>query len=113
MDKTDSESSGFLGTYFERDAVLRMAAVARVSSWVILVIYALFAVNSMIQLVTQFSQGMFYAKGSTLINILGIASGYFMQPLIGLLYFVALQGISFVLLILLDVEDNTRRAARK
>jgi hypothetical protein len=38
---------------------------------------------------------------------------YLQQPLPGVFYFFALQGISKGLLILLDVEDNTRRAARK
>ncbi len=36
----------------------------------------------------------------------------FEQPLHGLVYSFALWGISQLLLIFLDIEDNTRRAAR-
>lgn len=113
MDKPNSESTSFLGTYFERGAVLQMAKVARISSWIFAAVYGIFALNSVWQLVTQFMGGVFMEKGSTIANIIGIVSGYFTQPLIGLLYFVALQAIAHLLLILLDVEDNTRRAARK
>jgi hypothetical protein len=38
---------------------------------------------------------------------------YLQQPIPGILYFFSLQGISRILLIMLDMEDNTRRAARK
>jgi hypothetical protein len=38
---------------------------------------------------------------------------FFLQPLPGVFYFFGLQGISKGMLILLDMEDNTRRAARK
>jgi hypothetical protein len=38
---------------------------------------------------------------------------YLIQPLPGLLYFSGLKFIQHALLILLDIEDNTRRAARK
>jgi len=38
---------------------------------------------------------------------------YLQQILPGLFYFFGLQGISKGMLILLDMEDNTRRAARK
>jgi hypothetical protein len=35
------------------------------------------------------------------------------RPFRGVVYFIALQAISKALLILMDMEDNTRRAARK
>jgi hypothetical protein len=34
------------------------------------------------------------------------------QPLRGLVYFIVLQGVAQALLIVMDIEDNTRRAAR-
>jgi hypothetical protein len=37
---------------------------------------------------------------------------YLQQPLPGLFYFFGLQAVSKGLLIFLDMEDNTRRAAR-
>jgi hypothetical protein len=40
--------------------------------------------------------------------------GWLLQPsLAGVIFYVALQAFAQALLILLDIEDNTRRAARK
>jgi hypothetical protein len=36
----------------------------------------------------------------------------FEQPLRGVVYFIVLQGLAQGLLMLMDMEDNTRRAAR-
>jgi hypothetical protein len=33
-------------------------------------------------------------------------------PFRGVVYFVALQGLSKIMLMFMDIEDNTRRAAR-
>ena len=52
-------------------------------------------------------------KGATLLTVYNIFSPYLLQPIPGVLYFFALQAISKILLILLDVEDNTRRGARQ
>jgi hypothetical protein len=35
------------------------------------------------------------------------------QPFRGVVYFIGLQAIAKILLMFLDIEDNTRRAARK
>jgi hypothetical protein len=42
-----------------------------------------------------------------------IFAPYLQMPLPGVFYFFGLQGFSKIMLILLDMEDNTRRAARK
>ncbi len=59
----------------------------------------------------QFASGLFYQKGMSGLDVLGFFTPYLLQPIPGLLYFASLKFIQYVLLILLDMEDNTRRAA--
>ncbi len=101
----------FLGTYFERDAALRMARVIAVLSWVVAGIYLLDVMVGLGVFALQSIRGVFMSFGFTDIvqNLLYILE----RPLHGMLYFAAMQGVSKGLLIMLDVEDNTRRAARK
>jgi hypothetical protein len=56
---------------------------------------------------------MVFDKGGTFLYVINVFAGQLQQPLPGLLYFFSLQAISKGLLIFLDMEDNTRRAARK
>ena len=101
----------FLGTYFDRDAVLRMARLIGVLSWVVAGIYAFDLVLSLGILGLQYARHLIMPMGFTDVaqNLLFI----FERPLHGVLYFAAMQAVSKGLLILLDLEDNTRRAARK
>ncbi|MBI1795384.1 MAG: hypothetical protein HYR70_14505 [Chloroflexi bacterium] len=111
-DPTESKTN-FTGTYFDCDAVLRLANLARILSWVVLSVYILAALLSLFQFLPQYFSGLFYSKGMSTIDVLNLFSPYLTQPLPGIFYFVGLQAISSALLIFLDVEDNTRRAARK
>jgi len=113
MTDTTESRTNFAGTYFERDAVLRLARLARILSWVFLCVYILTTLLSLLQFVPQFSSGLFYDKGMNTANVLNLFSPFLTQPLPGIFYFVGLQTVSSVLLIFLDMEDNTRRAARK
>jgi hypothetical protein len=100
----------FLGTYFDRDAVIRMARVIAILSWIVAGIYILdFLVGGGVFFL-QNLRGLMPGMGFTdsLQNILYILE----RPLHGMLYFAAMQAVSKGLLIFLDVEDNTRRAAR-
>ncbi len=101
----------FLGTYFDRDAVMRMARVIAILSWIVAGIYLLDVVVGLGVFILQYLRGFMVGMGFTdiLQNVLYILE----RPLHGMLYFAAMQAISRGLLILLDVEDNTRRAARK
>ena len=100
----------FFGAYFERDAVIRMARVIEILSWVVAAIYVLDLVTGLGIFVLQILRGLIFLPGFTdyLQNILYILE----RPLHGALYFAAMQAVSKGLLIFLDVEDNTRRAAR-
>ncbi len=107
------EKEKFLGTYFDRDAILRLSRLSNVLAWTVLAVYGLTTLFSWMQFLLQFSGGLFFEKGMSLANLVNLASPYLLQPLPGIFYFVGLRAISQVLLIFLDVEDNTRRAARK
>lgn len=113
MADTNESKTNFAGTYFERDAVLRLANLSRILSWIVLSIYVVITLLSLIQFLPQFSSGLFYDKGMSTANVLNLFSPYLTQPLPGIFYFIGLQAVSSGLLIFLDVEDNTRRTARK
>jgi hypothetical protein len=106
MEKPDR----YLGTYFNKDAVLKLASTARIFSWIVAGFYI---VQWLLQIGTfflQFARGFWTGMGFTDIvqNILWLCE----QPLRGLVYFVVLQGVAHVVLMFMDIEDNTRRAAR-
>lgn len=113
MSESNEKQEKFLGAYFDRDGVLRLSRWADVAAWVVLTVYLLSWLFSLALFFVQFSNGLFFEKGMTFLGAFGIFKPYLTEPLPGLLSFFALEGISKVLLILLDVEDNSRRAARK
>ncbi|MBI4759735.1 MAG: hypothetical protein ACOYYF_04035 [Chloroflexota bacterium] len=113
MSESNETQGKFLGAYFDRDGVLRLSRWAEGTAWVVLTVYLVSWLLSVLLFIAQFSSGLFFEKGMTFLNAFGIFKPYLTEPLPGLLYFFGLQGISKVLLILLDVEDNSRRAARK
>ena len=112
MTESNEKQAGFLGTYFDRDGVLRLARWADVVAWVVLTVYILSWLFSLLLFFGQYFNGMYFDKGATLLNVFNMFTPYLQQPLPGLLYFFGLQAISTGLLIFLDMEDNTRRAAR-
>ena len=108
----DVRPAGFLGTYFDRDGVLRLSRWADVLAWVLLTIYLIWWLSSFLMFLGQYLNGMDFDKGATFLSVVGIFAGQLQQPLPGIFYFFGLQALSKALLILLDMEDNTRRAAR-
>ena len=113
MSDTNEKQAGFLGTYFDRDAVLRLARWADVLAWIVLTVYLLSWLSSFLIFLGQYMSGLFFDKGATFLNIISIFASQLLQPLPGLFYFFGLEAVSKGLLIFLDMEDNTRRAARK
>ena len=112
MSEANEKQAGFLGTYFDRDGVLRLSRWADVVAWVILTIYILSWLVSFLFFLGQYLNGMYFDKGATFLNAFVLFTPYLQQPLPGLFYFFGLQAVSKGLLIFLDMEDNTRRAAR-
>ena len=113
MTETNEKQASFLGTYFDRDAILRLSRWADILAWVILSIYVLSWLFSMLLFLGQYFSGLYFDKGATFLTVMNTFAPFLMQPLPGVFYFFGLQGISKGILILLDMEDNTRRAARK
>jgi hypothetical protein len=108
MEKIKREE--FLGTYFNKDTVLRLAQALKILAWIILATYAIQLLLSLGVNTLQILRGFWVGMGFT--DILQNYLYSFEQPLHGVVYSFALWGISQLLLIFLDIEDNTRGAAR-
>ena len=108
---TSDRHTGFTGTYFNASAVLRLSLAAKVLAWVVLVVHLSQLLSSLgvsfLQILRGFWEGVGLSQAVQ--NILYL----FNQPLQGIFYFVVLLGVSHLLLMFLDIEDNTRRAARR
>lgn len=103
MNPTNRPRRVFLGTYFDRGRVLRLANVAMVLGWVILGVYVLeYAYNAYINISGALLNGYPVDIAFLLLNLKG--------PLQGTMALVALYAVAQVLLMLLDIEDNTREA---
>jgi hypothetical protein len=100
----------FLGTYFDRDSVIRWSKVIAGLAWVVAAIYTVDLILGMTVMLLQMARGLMFDLGPTDVaqNVLYIVE----RPLHGVLYFALLQALSQGLLIALDMEENTRRAAR-
>ena len=112
MSESNESKTNFAGTYFDRDKVMKISRVAGIFAWTALGIYVFTTLNSFAQFMVQFATGIFFQKGMLIFDVVGYFSPYFLQLMPGLLYFAGLKFIQHALLILMDMEDNTRRAAR-
>jgi hypothetical protein len=105
-----NKRENFLGTYFNKDAVLKLVSVAKVFAWIVAGFYL---VQWLVQFGTwllQWARGFWTGMGFT---DLTQAMLYQLEPALrGLVYFVVLQGVAQALLMFMDIEDNTRRGAR-
>jgi hypothetical protein len=108
---SETKDEKFMGTYFDRDTVVQVSRWADILSWVVVVVYAVDLLMALGVFGLQQMRGMLGGMGFTdyVTNILYIVE----RPFRGVVYFIALQAIGKALLILMDMEDNTRRAARK
>jgi hypothetical protein len=98
-------STGFLGTYFDREAAFHLERWARVIAWGVLAVYLIEAGYNAFQNAYGALVGGYPLDWYFVINLVAkIAQG-------GVL-FILLQVAAQILLILLDIEENTRRAAR-
>lgn len=114
MTESNEKQGKFFGAYVDRDVVLRLSRWAEGTAWVVLTIYTLTWLSSVVLFVTQLMAGLYFAKGSeSFLTTFSLFTPYLQQFFPGIIYFFSLQAIAKILLIFLDVEDNTRRAARK
>ena len=111
MTESNQNKTNFAGTYFDRDTVIRLTRFLKIASWIVAVVYIYQLITGMAVFVLQLSRNLVYIGGPT---DLMQQIGWLLQPsLAGVIFYVALQAFAQALLILLDIEDNTRRAARK
>ena len=114
MSESNEKQAGFFGTYFDRDGILRLSRGADISAWITLTIYLVTWLSGFLPTLSQSFGGLGGDKGTGM-NFLSTINmfGYNIQQVLpGIFYFFGLQGVSKGLLIFLDMEDNTRRAAR-
>lgn len=111
MSDGKDEKRTFLGTYFDRSIVIRIARWAEISSWIVAGVYTLDLIVAVGVFVLSTMRGFLAGMGFTdyVQNILFVIE----RPFRGIAYFFALQAIGKALLILMDMEDNIRRLARK
>ena len=106
----EEKRNTFLGTYFSKEIMMRLVSVAKIASWVVVGIYATQWFLQVVIMVLQIARGFWTGMGYTDIAMSFII--LFEQCLRGVVYFIVLQAIAQVLLLFMDLEDNTRRAAR-
>ena len=111
MKQTTENRTRFLGTYFDRDAVLQVARWANILAWVLLAYYAYMTLISITQFLALTLSGASGYESMGIFERLSLPSMHLLQLAPGLLYFILLKVAQHILLILLDVEDNSRRAA--
>jgi hypothetical protein len=104
-------NTNFAGTYFERDAILRIANLANIFAWATLFFYTAQVLLSLAVFALQIMRGLVVMGGVT--DVIQQVLWIFQPFMPGLWYFIGIQGIGKLLLIFMDIEDNTRRAARK
>jgi hypothetical protein len=113
MNQSNENPTGFLGTYFDRDSALRIARLAGILAWTLLAMYLYTTLVSIGQFWFLVASGMATYEGANIFDRLSIPTMQISQMAPGLVYFIMLKVAQQALLILLDVEDNSRRAARK
>ena len=111
MSDSRENRTSFMGTYFDRSIVLRIVRVAEIASWVVLVVYALQLITSATVLGLQYARGFMQGLGFT--DMFQQWLFVLEQPFRGIVYFIGLQAIAKILLMFMDIEDNTRRTSRK
>lgn len=111
MTEPDNSKTNFAGTYFDRDSVLRLARLANIFAWAALIYYAAQVIVSLTIFILQLARGFTALSGFT--DFAQQMIWYLQPALPGLWNFIGLQAVGKLLLILMDMEDNTRRAARK
>lgn len=108
----EDKKTNFYGTYFSKDTVLKIARWSGILAWVLLIVLSFFALNSFLQFLFQYSAGVFFQKGMSVFDLIGYFSPYPQQFAPGIIYFFGLKFVQHASLILLDIEESARRAAR-
>jgi hypothetical protein len=105
MSEKEEPHTGFMGTYFDRNAVLRLSKTTVVLAWVIFGFY-----------IVQWAYTIWQNVSAAILGGYPVDFSFIYynsaQPVQGAMLLVIMLIAAKILLILLDIEDNTRRAAR-
>jgi hypothetical protein len=112
MKMRNENKTDFLGTYFDRDAVIKLARLAGILGWVFLGFYVYMTLIAVVQYMTFIFSGAIALETMPFIDRLSIPNSFIQQLVPGVVYFILMKAVEQILLIFLDVEDNSRRAAR-
>lgn len=96
----------FLGAYFDTRAIFRLVTGAQVAAWVILALYVLELFFNTLIFTLQILRGFMAGLGPT--DYASQILYFLKQPLAGILFFFILQATAQGLLLLLEIESNTR-----
>jgi hypothetical protein len=110
MSESENSKTNFAGTYFDRDSILRLARLANIFAWIALTYYVTQVVVALTVFVLQLARGFIVLPGFT--DYVQQTLWTLQPALPGLWNFIGLQAVGKVLLLFMDIEDNTRRAAR-
>lgn len=108
----EDKRTNFLGTYFDRNAVIRLARLAGVLGWILLGLYVYMTFIAVSQYMAFVMSGAMSFETMGIFDRLSMPNSFIQQLVPGVVYFVLLKAVQQILLIFLDVEDNSRRAAR-
>ncbi len=109
----EEKKEKFHAAFFDKDAVLKFARWAGIFAWIILAIYLFTSAISFAQFMTQFVTGVFYQKGMSIFDLAGYFNPYLVMALPGVVYFFGLKFVEHASLMLMEMEESARRAARK
>lgn len=107
----DEKDVKFMGTFFDHDVVMKVSRIGEILSWIVVGVYSIDMLLAIFVFIIQYLRGYMMGLGITDLatNIVYILE----RPFRGFVYFIVLQAVAKVLLILLDMEENIRRIARK
>jgi hypothetical protein len=109
-ESNEKPRTNFAGVYFDRDSVIRLARLANIFAWASLIYYVVQVLVALTIFILQLVRGFIVLPGYTDFAQQII---WMVQPVVpGLWNFIGLQAVGKALLIFMDMEDNTRRAAR-
>lgn len=100
-----NKQASFFGTYFDREVVLRLERFVRIVAWGTLIIYVVESGYNLYQSIYNWILNGFTPDAYIFISVIS-------RVMQGAAIFALLYVFAAMLLILLDIEDNTRRAAR-
>ena len=101
-----SKRETFFGTFYNKNTIIRISKIAELFAWVILIFYATQFIFQMGMLFSQVARGFWI--GLSFIDVAQNILWLLEQPLRGLVYFVVLLGVAQIILMIMDIENNTR-----